>query len=321
MFKKKYSAKEIKLMIRNALLVVFGTMILACGTGVFLVQFDLVTGGMPGMAIILNSILVDSNGSPLLPIDVYIFILSWGLFFIGLFVLGKDFAIKTLISTLVYSPMFSISIRLVDPNVLGGYFYLAGSYEQVGIILSALFGGTCVGAGCAITFLGGGSTGVTDIIAFIICKFFKRLRSSIVIFTIDVLIVIGGVFVINDFVVSLLGVLSAFICALVIDKLFLGESKAFIAHIVSDKYEEINQAIIEKLDRTTTIIQAEGGYSRKSKKVVMVSFTMSQYATLTNLINIIDRQAFVSIHRAHEINGEGWSRPSPDPEKVNNENN
>jgi uncharacterized membrane-anchored protein YitT (DUF2179 family) len=197
MFKKKYSAKEIKLMIRNALLVVFGTMILACGTGVFLVQFDLVTGGMPGMAIILNSILVDSNGSPLLPIDVYIFILSWGLFFIGLFVLGKDFAFKTLISTLVYSPMFSISIRLVDPNVLGGYFYLAGSYEQVGIILSALFGGTCVGAGCAITFLGGGSTGGTDIIAFIICKFFKRLRSSIVIFTIDVLIVIGGVFVIN----------------------------------------------------------------------------------------------------------------------------
>ena len=80
-------------------------------------------------------------------------------------------------------------------------------------------------------------------------------------------------------------------------------------------------SIIEKLDRTTTIIQAEGGYSRKSKKVVMVSFTMSQYATLTNLINIIDRQAFVSIHRAHEINGEGWSRPSPDPEKVNNENN
>ena len=79
MFKKKYSAKENKLMIRNALLVVFGTMILACGTGIFLVQFDLVTGGMPGMAIILNSILVDSNGSPLLPIDVYIFILSWGL--------------------------------------------------------------------------------------------------------------------------------------------------------------------------------------------------------------------------------------------------
>ena len=82
MFKKKYTPKEIKLMIRNALLVVFGTMILSCGTGIFLVQFDLVTGGMPGMAIILNSILVDSSGSPLLPIDVYIFIISGGLFFI-----------------------------------------------------------------------------------------------------------------------------------------------------------------------------------------------------------------------------------------------
>lgn len=321
MFKKKYTVKEIKIMIKNTLLVILGTVVLAFGTGIFLVQFDLVTGGMPGMAIILNSLLVDSNGNPLLPIDVYIFIISWGLFFIGLFVLGKDFAFKTLISTIVYSPVFSISIRLVSADVLGGYFFLQGSYEQVGIILSALFGGTFVGAGCAITFLGGGSTGGTDIIAFIICKFFKRLRSSVVIFVIDVLIVLGGVFVINDFVVSLLGVLSAFICALVIDKLFLGESKAFIAQIVSDKYEEINQEIIKKLDRTTTILEAEGGYSRSPKKVVMVSFTMDQYATLVNLINLIDKTAFVSINRAHEINGEGWSRPSPDPEKVNNENN
>ena len=79
--------------------------------------------------------------------------------------------------------------------------------------------------------------------------------------------------------------------------------------------EEINHAIITKLDRTTTILEARGGYSGMSKKVVMVSFTMRQYSTLINIVNIIDKTAFVSIHRAHEINGEGWTRPSPDPEK------
>ena len=120
---------------------------------------------------------------------------------------------------------------------------------------------------------------------------------------------------IRDLSLSLLGITSAFICAVVIDKLFLGESQAFIAHIVSEKYELINEAIIQQLDRTSTILDGTGGYSKTEKKVVMVSFSMREYSALINIVNKIDKTAFMSVSRAHEINGEGWSRPSPDPEK------
>ena len=315
MLKKKYSKKEIILMIKNIFLVIIGTVILAFGTGVFLFPYNIITGGIAGISITLNNLIPEFELLGLKSYDIYVFVVTWGLFLIGLFVLGKSFSLKTLISTIVYSPIFSLSVRLVESNVLNGFFDISANYGELSVLLGAVFGGAFVGVGCAIAFLGGGSTGGTDIIAFVICKWFKKFRSSVVIFIVDVAVVLAGVFVIKDLTLSLLGIASAFICAIVIDKLFLGESQAFIAQIVSDKYEEINNAIITRLDRTTTILEARGGFSGKNKKVVMVSFTMRQYSTLINIVNIIDKTAFVSIHRAHEINGEGWTRPSPDPEK------
>lgn len=304
---KKYSKKEILIMIRNLFFVIIGTAILACGSGIFLVPFNLVTGGMSGIAIILDYIFPIKIGN-FNSIDIYVTIITWVMYFLGLFILGKSFAIKTLISSIVYPPMLSLSLRLVESNVFNGFFNLQSTYPEIGIVLAALFGGVFVGAGCAITFLGGGSTGGLDILALIICKYVKKIKSSVMIFLIDALIVMCGIFVIKDLVISLLGITSAFICAIVIDKVFLGESKAFVAYIVSDKYEEINEEIIKKLDRTTTILDAQGGFSKNKKKVVMISFTMSQYVTLMNIINMVDKYAFVSIQRAHEINGEGWTR-------------
>lgn len=315
MNKVKYSKKEIFLMLKNVFLVVIGTVILAFGTGVFLFPYDIITGGIAGISITLNNIIPEFEILSLKSYDIYVFVVTWGLFLLGLIVLGKSFSLKTLISTIVYSPVFSLSVRLVETNAFNGFFDIASKYGEISVLLGAVFGGAFVGVGCAIAFLGGGSTGGTDIIAFVICKWFKRMRSSVVIFIVDVAVVLGGIFVLKDLTLSLLGIASAFICAIVIDKLFLGESQAFIAQIVSDKYEEINQVIISKLDRTTTILDATGGFSKQEKKVVMVSFTMRQYSTLINIVNIVDKTAFVSIHRAHEINGEGWTRPSPDPEK------
>ena len=175
--------------------------------------------------------------------------------------------------------------------------------------MCSIFGGACVGVGIAITFLGGGSTGGVDVITFILCKYIKKLKSSVSIFAIDALIIILGVVVnpTHDLALALLGVLSAFIAALMVDKLFIGSSKSFVAYVVTDKYKELTEAIITELDRTTSILDIEGGYSKEMKKMVMVSFTMFQYSNLISLITRLDKKAFVTVHKAHEINGEGFS--------------
>ena len=303
MKKIKYTKAELLLQLKNLLLVVAGTLILAFGCAVFVVPFNLVTGGVTGISIIINEIIAGA-----IPIDLVIGIITWGLFFLGLIVLGWDFALKTLVSTIIYPIAISLFMRLVAPDVLGGILHLASSpHADIALIISALFGGLCVGTGCALTFLGGGSTGGVDIIAFIICKFVKKWKSSTIIFIIDAVTVICGLFVIKDLIVTLLGVISAWIGAMVIDRIFIGSDKAFTAQIVSDKYEELNLAIRNEVRRTTTMFAASGGYSREAKTVLSVTFTMGQYATLMNVIKRIDPTAFVSISRAHEINGEGFT--------------
>ena len=301
--KIKITKNEMLRQAKNVMLVILGTLVLAFGCAVFMLPFQLVTGGVTGISIIIDSIIKGA-----IPIDVVIAVITWGLFIIGLIVLGKEFALKTFLSSLIYPIAISLFMKLVDPNVLGGVLCIKESaHSEIALIISSLFGGLCIGTGCALTFLGGGSTGGVDIIAFIICKFMKRWKSSTVIFAIDATTVIMGLFVMGDLIHSLLGVVSAWICAMVIDKIFSGRGQAFTAEIVSDKYEEINLAIRNEVRRTTTIFDATGGYSGQPKKVLMVTFTMRQYATLMNVIDRIDKTAFVSISRAHEINGEGWT--------------
>ena len=290
---------------KNILTIVVGTLILSFGTSVFMLPYDLVTGGVSGYAIVFSQIIP----SDVLSVEMIITILTWAMFFLGLFVLGKSFAMKTLISTIVYPIGVAMFSNITSTEFLDGFFNLnTSSYSGVGVLLAALFSGVLVGLGCALSFLGGGSTGGVDVIAFTICKLFKRLRSSVVIFIVDASAVVLGMFVIGDFALSLLGIVSAFVAALVVDKVFIGGSKAFVAHIITDKPDEINKLVIEKLDRTSTIINAVGGYSGAEKKMLMVSFSMNEYSELMNIINQTDKEAFMTVNQAHEINGEGWTK-------------
>jgi uncharacterized membrane-anchored protein YitT (DUF2179 family) len=301
--KAKLTKEDVIIQLKNLALVVLGTLVLAFGCAVFVVPFELVTGGVTGIAIV-----IDHAFGSIIPIDYLIAIITWGLFFLGLLFLGWDFSIKTLASTIIYPMAISLFLKLVDPGVMNGVLYLQGSaHADIALIISALFGGLCIGTGCALTFMGGGSTGGVDIIAFILCKYFKKWKSSTVIFIVDATAVVLGLFVIQDLIRTLLGVISAWLCAMVIERIFIGSGQAFTAQIVSDKYEEINLAIRNEINRTTTMYMAVGGYSGQPKTALSVTFTMRQYAELMSVIKRIDPTAFVSITRAHEINGEGFT--------------
>ena len=290
---------------RNVIVVVVGTFILAFGTAVFLLPFDLVAGGMSGLAIVIDAVI------PLefLTVDRIIALLTWALFLVGFAIFGKAFAAKTFLSAILYPMGITLFLKLTDSSVLGGVFCLqASEYKELPLILAATTGGALVGIGCAITFLSGGSTGGTDILAFILCKIFKRLKSSTAIFLIDVTVILLGVILSRNLIHSLLGILSAMITAAVIDKIFLGGTSALVAQIVTERAEEINQGVIDLMERSTTILEATGGYSKRKKQMVTVSFSMRQYTLLMDIVCKIDPDAFVTVWRAHEIRGEGWTK-------------
>lgn len=311
--------KSVVRMLKNFAYVLLGTFVLAFGTGLFIIPFELVTGGVSGLGIILHRLFEGVPYLEDLSISFYASLVNWILFFMGLIFLGRQFAMKTLVSTVVYPFALSIAVALSGSDVLGGFFNLASytEHHEIGIIIATVFGGASIGAGCALTFLGGGSTGGVDIISLTICKYVRRAKGSVLIFLCDTLIIVAGMFAINNLVISLLGIISAFICAIAIDKMFIGESGAFIAYVVSDKYEQINEAVIKRLLRTTTMLEATGGYSGERRVMLTVTFGRNQYAEFTAIMAEIDKNAFITVHRAHEIGGEGWTKYDDPPSDSN----
>ena len=301
---KKPTKEQVLRFIKRNSLIIIGTAILAFGVGIFIVPFDLVTGGVSGLAVIINEM---TGGK--VSVDLSVTIITWALFFLGLLILGKAFSLRTLCSTIVYPVFLHFSLKMVEWIP----FLQLDTSSEVNMLLAAIFSGVMVGAGCAITFIGGGSTGGLDILAFILAKF-TPIKSSVYVFIIDGTIVALGFIFFKQLPLCLMGIISAFIVAIVIDKIFLGESKVFMAYIVTDKYEEITSLIHKKIDRTTTIIDCEGGYSKQSKKMLAVCFTMSEYNGLIEIVSSVDKHAFMTINRAHAINGEGFD-PLPTKRK------
>ena len=303
--------KEWMTLLESTAFILLGTFVLAFGIEMFIFPFDLITGGVSGIGIIFEKCFAEVKYLSNINAATYSSVINWILFVIGFFLLGKDFAAKTLLSTIFYPFALWICDYIVHVSsvapILDLTKYVGAEYYGIALITATLFGGACIGAGCALTFLGGGSTGGVDVIALTLSKYIRRLKSSVAFFVCDSLIIVIGIFAVHDILLSLLGIISAFICASSIDKMFLGESSAFIAHVVSDKYDEINEAVIKKMSRTTTILDATGGYSGDGKKLVMITFNMRQYPIFTHIISSIDKNAFVTVHRAHEINGEGWT--------------
>lgn len=299
---------DVKTQIKNFLLIVIGTGILAFGTAIFLLPYELVTGGVSGIAIVLKEFFINYFAINM-DEEIYIAILTWVLFILGWIVLGRNFAAKTLLSTIIYPVMTWLCSFLLNENVLGGYFLIDHTqYPDVGVLIAATLGGACVGVGCAIAFKGGGSTGGVDVLALLFCKIFKNIKSSHIVFAIDATIIVLGILVKQDMVLSLLGIVSAFICAMMIDKVFIGNDGAYVAQIVSDEYEIISKGIIKQLDRTATLVDVVGAYSKEPKKMIIVSFSMREYSDLMNIIHHADPGAFMTISRAFENHGEGWTR-------------
>ena len=288
-----------------------GAVLLALGVGLFIKPFSLVTGGVSGLSIILSALL------PEIPVDgvnmtmeICTFVITWALFIIALIFLGKAVAFKTLLSSAIFTVLLPVVTFVTERYIT--FFNIAEQWTDKTHyslpIIAAVFGGVLIGVGCALTFRGGGSTGGLDILALIVVKYVKRAKSSVMVFIFDGAVVVCGMFATQNLVMTLLGITSAFIVAIVIDKVFMGQDRAFIANIISEEHENIRRAIIDQLDRTCTIISAKGGFTDTEKPIIMVSFTMREYAPLLTIVHSLDNDAFITVHRAHEIDGEGFTR-------------
>lgn len=286
----------------NYFLVVLGTFLLAFGSVIFLEKSNLVAGGVSGIAIIVQHLFSPIIGT----FKIYDFVI-YGLmvmfWVVGLLFLGKDFALKTLLSTLVYMGLSSLFLRVPFFIHLAEEF--AGSGDTGNLILCGIFGGVFIGAGVAITFLGGGSTGGVDVIQLIISKY-TRIKESISSFIIDAAVIAVGMCVMQQWIPALCGILSSVVTAALIEIVYIRNQTAYQVDIISEKWEEISRYAQDELERGATIIRAEGGYKGEERVILRVVFDQRQYEKIREYIAHVDPKAFVTFTQTNAVFGEGF---------------
>ncbi len=316
---KKMTKLEKKFFFKNLFLIIFGCISLAFGTALFLTKLNIVAGGLSGIAIIIQFFIGEKffGGQS---IDILVFIFTWVLWILGLITLGKKFAFKTLIATIVYPLALSLFLRVpvfIQLSEMIAYYGIDPSVpDQIvpigNLIICGIFGGVFIGLGVAMNFAGGGSSGGVDVLIAIAHKYLG-VKESIASFAIDSSIIICGMFIIpKNIVPSLNGILSAFVTALMIEYFYNSWQTSYQADIISDNWQVISEAAQNILGRGATIINAEGGYHGDKRIILRVVFDKTQYKAMREIVAKLDPKAFMTFTQTFGAYGEGFT-PNESP--------
>jgi uncharacterized membrane-anchored protein YitT (DUF2179 family) len=274
-------------MLYEILMIIFGNFLYATGVVFFIVPTGLITGGTTGLAIGVNQY----TG---LPVSYLIFGFNTVMFIMGLLILGRKFALTTLISTFCYPIAFELLHKA------------AGDYVVTDdIFLCTLFGGIFIGASIAIVIRAGASTGGMDIPPLILNKFF-RVPVSVGLYAADcVILALQAVF--NDREKILYGIVLVLTYSIIIDKLLMFGSNKMQIKVVSDRSLEIKEAIISEIDRGVTLFHGRTGYLEKETDILLSVVSNRELSKVEKLVHEIDVDAFVMISRVSEVRGRGFS--------------
>lgn len=279
---------EVKDAIRAFVYVLLGNFIIAAGVALFIFPLNILSGGVAGISVALQ---------PVFHLDktLVVNVLTIGLYIVGALVLGKKFALKTLLSAIVY-PVFitMLSYLLADVTITANP------------LLASLYGGICIGVGIGLVYRVGGSTGGMDIPPLVINKF-TGIPLPTLVMCIDGLTVILGASVFG-IEAAMIGLISVWTCGKMIDKIItLGGHEAKQVMIITEKREEMMDAIFKEIDRGATILHAHGAYTNQNKPVIMIVVYKKQYIQLNHIISVIDPEAFVIVSDVNEVQGEGFT--------------
>jgi uncharacterized membrane-anchored protein YitT (DUF2179 family) len=283
MWERKFGTMDMK----KIATVLAGNTIYALAVSLFILPGGLITGGTTGLALVAYN---QFN----IPIAAFVAVFNIFMFIAGVMVLGKAFAFTTLISTFYY------------PFILGVFERVLGKSGLTDDrMLGTVFAGILIGVGIGMVIRAGASTGGMDIPPLILNKK-KHLSVSLTMSVFDCMILLSQMIFSNKEQI-LYGILLVLIYTVVLDKVLLIGRNQMQVKIISDKYEEINHNIQEKMDRGTTLLGSEGGYMRQASFTVLTVISGRQLSKLNELVMSIDPQAFMIINKVNEVRGRGFT--------------
>lgn len=271
----------------SILFVVLGNMLYALTVKLFLLPSGLITGGTTGIALTINHYFS-------VPISLFVLCFNILMLLAGLFILGRQFALSTLVSTFLY------------PVALEAFEQLFGNCMITDdILLCTIFSGLGIGASLGIVIRSGASTGGMDIPPLILQKSF-RIPVSASMYAFDILILLSQA-LFRPVDKLLYGILMIFIYTMVLDKMLLMGAARTEVKIISSKSDEIRSAILSQIDRGVTMLDGEGGYLQTKSQIILSVISNRELPKVEKLIRSIDPESFLIISHVKEVSGRGFS--------------
>lgn len=273
---------------KKYLWILFGSFLIAGGLYFFLLSQNIAAGGLSGFALVI------SKAFPFINLGIVNLVLNVLVLLAGMIFIGYDFAKKSLISSLAVSAYILVFERII-PNVTLGDDK----------IINILFGSVIVSFGLAIVFNHEASSGGTDLIAAIFNKYFN-VPLHICLFFADFTVVALSIFIFG-IELAMYATLAIMIQSMGFDYFMQGFGRKISIMVISDKYKEINEMLINKHAKGVTLLEAEGGFSHNDKKVVMTVTSIRTFPVIKDDILQIDDRAFVFTYTISEVLGEGFT--------------
>jgi uncharacterized membrane-anchored protein YitT (DUF2179 family) len=279
----------------------------------FLFPFRVSPGGVGGVAQVLYS----WTG---VPESIWMFGFNIPLFIVGYIFVGRQFGVRSLAGMMMSNTMcwvfqpshlsFLSSYGDLVHNVAGPgqlprlAVFLTGTSEM-DILLASIAGSALLGIGLGLIFKFRGSTGGTDIPVAILKKY-TGVSISTGYWMVESLIILGVGFVFRNPAIVIWAYLNLFITSRMTD--FAAEGLPYVKAviIVTDRPDEVRDAIFDRLNRGVTFLKARGGYSGEEKEVIYVCIHRRQVMHLRKLVRNIDPDAFMVLHDAHDVMGYGF---------------
>ena len=272
-----------KEVLKDIALIGAGAFIYAFGVNYFFVANKMADGGVAGICTILHYLFNTDMGTTY-------FILNIPLIILGYKLIGGEFILKTFYGTFMTSLAFKVFADYMGP--------------MEDRLMASIFGGLIIGIGLGTIFVGGGSSGGSDILVKILNKYFDiPVGKAFLVLDFFVLSALGILFGRDVFMYTLVGL---FISTKAIDFIQDDISKARALIIISDKSEEIKNEIMDKTGRGITIINARGGYTNTDKDILYWIMSRYEVTAVKRIVRNIDRKAFMSITEVSEVLGEGF---------------
>lgn len=291
--------EKLKNIIYDYAYIVFGTALTAFGISVFMNPAKLAPGGVSGLGTIVYHIILDYTGKSI-DLGVIMLCFSIPIYLVGVALFGREYGVKTLLGTLLLSG-FTTLFNILIPNGLIDYT------KDSSLWLCTLFTGITSGIGMGLVMRAGSNTGGTDIIAQIIAKYTPVALGN-ALFIVDGIIIFASVFFFG-IENALYSCIVSLLISLIIDRVIVpfGTNYAKNVFIISPKIHEIGEFILKDLNRSGTIINAKGLFSREDKDMLMTTIPKKDIIRLSRCVEEIDPSAFMIIQDTYHVLGEGYS--------------